>query len=56
MIHHSRATTVTVEAGRFSKADRGDVVTLLYNMNAYAEENARFRLDVDLVYAEGEGI
>lgn len=56
MIHHSRPTTVTVEAGSFSQPDSRDGTTLLYDMNAYAEENARFRLDVDLVFGEGEGI
>jgi hypothetical protein len=33
-----------------------DIDTLLYDMNAYAEENTRFPLDVEMQFAEGEGI
>jgi hypothetical protein len=35
---------------------RADIDTLLYDMNAYAEENTRFPLDVEMQFAEGEGI
>jgi hypothetical protein len=37
-------------------AQRGDVETLLYDMNAYAEENTRVPLDVELEFAAGGGI
>jgi DMSO/TMAO reductase YedYZ molybdopterin-dependent catalytic subunit len=56
VIHHSRPTPVRVGAARLEPATHGDADTLLYDMNAYAEENARFPLDVDLVFSEGEGI
>jgi hypothetical protein len=29
---------------------------LLYDMNAFAEENTRFPLDIELEFTEGEGI
>jgi len=41
-IHHSRPTNVHVEAARQSHAHLGDVDTLFYDMNSYAEENTRF--------------
>jgi DMSO/TMAO reductase YedYZ molybdopterin-dependent catalytic subunit len=56
VIHHSRPIPVRVGAGRFEAVGPGDADTLLYDMNAYAEENARFPLDVDLVFSGGEGI
>jgi hypothetical protein len=34
----------------------GDADLLLYDMNAYAEENTRFPLDVEMRFAGGEGI
>ncbi len=55
-IHHSRPIEVHVEAGRRTQAQHADVETLLYDMNAYAEENTRFPLDVEMEYAQGEGI
>jgi hypothetical protein len=45
-----------VEGARRSREERGDAATLLYDMNAYAEEQARFPLDVDLAFSGGEGI
>ena len=55
LIHHSRPTVV--EVGRARRHDRSaDADTLLYDMNAYAEENTRFPLDVELEYSHGEGI
>jgi len=33
-----------------------DADTLLYDMNAFAEENTRFPLDVEMQFAGGEGI
>jgi hypothetical protein len=47
---------VTVGRARTAPVPRGDAAALLYDMNAYAEENARFPLDVDLVFSAGEGI
>ena len=55
-VHHSRTTSVHVESARQSHAQRGDVDTLFYDMNAYAEENTRFPLDVEMEFAGGEGI
>jgi DMSO/TMAO reductase YedYZ molybdopterin-dependent catalytic subunit len=55
-IHHSRPTAVSVGRARLPAAARADAAALLYDMNAYAEENARFPLDVDLVFSAGEGI
>jgi DMSO/TMAO reductase YedYZ molybdopterin-dependent catalytic subunit len=56
MIHHSRPTKVNVEGTRRSHAQRSDLDTLLYDMNAYAEENMRFPLDVEMEFAGGGGI
>jgi DMSO/TMAO reductase YedYZ molybdopterin-dependent catalytic subunit len=55
-IHHSRPIEVHVQAGRHIHAQPADVETLLYDMNAYAEENARFPLDIEMEYTQGEGI
>jgi DMSO/TMAO reductase YedYZ molybdopterin-dependent catalytic subunit len=55
-IHHSRPISVRVEAGQRSLADRADADSLLYDMNAYAEENSRMPLDVELEFSGGEGI
>ena len=55
-IHHSRPRPVRVGRSRVHAVPAGDAATLLYDMNAYAEENARFPLDVDLVFSAGEGI
>jgi hypothetical protein len=56
LIHHSRPTPVRVGRSRVHAVPAGDAATLLYDMNAYAEENARYPLDVDLVFTAGEGI
>jgi DMSO/TMAO reductase YedYZ molybdopterin-dependent catalytic subunit len=56
MIHLSRAIRVLVEGARHAEAFGGDLDTLFYDMNAYAEENSRFPLDVDLEFVGGEGI
>jgi DMSO/TMAO reductase YedYZ molybdopterin-dependent catalytic subunit len=56
LIHHSRPLTVRVEAGQPVLPQRSDVETLLYDMNAYAEENVRARLDVEMEFAGGGGI
>jgi len=57
LIHHSRPIEVRVMSSRLSPAPRpGDADALLYDMNAYAEENSRLPLDVVLEFAGGEGI
>ena len=33
-----------------------DIDAIMYDMNAFAEENMRFPLDVDLLFSGGEGI
>jgi DMSO/TMAO reductase YedYZ molybdopterin-dependent catalytic subunit len=56
LIHHSRPIPVRVEAAQRSQAQRADMDTLLYDMNAYAEEMSRVQLDVALEFSAGEGI
>jgi len=56
LIHHSRPTTVEVQSIRRGLTRRGDLDTLLYDMNAFAEENIRRPLDVEIEVAEGAGI
>jgi hypothetical protein len=51
LIHHSRPLPVRVAARPAAAADG-----LLYDMNAYAEENRRRPLDVELEFSAGEGI
>ena len=41
---------------RLVRRGLGQVDLLLYDMNAYAEENSRFPLDVELEFAGGGGI
>jgi DMSO/TMAO reductase YedYZ molybdopterin-dependent catalytic subunit len=55
-IHFSRPTQVRIEAARQAAIRRADLETMLYDMNAYAEENARVPLDVEMAFSEGEGI
>jgi hypothetical protein len=56
LIHHSRPTTVTVGAARVGAARLADLEEMMYDMNAYAEENARLPLDVEMAFSGGEGI
>ncbi len=56
LIHHSRPIAVRVQAGITALSGRVDAETLLYDMNAYAEENLRLPLDVELEFAAGAGI
>jgi DMSO/TMAO reductase YedYZ molybdopterin-dependent catalytic subunit len=56
LIHHSRSIPVRVRAGLAAHAERGDAETMLYDMNAYAAENTRVLLDVELEFAAGGGI
>jgi DMSO/TMAO reductase YedYZ molybdopterin-dependent catalytic subunit len=55
-IHFSRTTVVHVAAAQHGQDQPADVHTLVYDMNAYAEENSRLPLDVTLEFAGGEGI
>ena len=56
LIHHSRALTVQVKADSRSEAGRGDLGALMFDMNAFAEENTRLPLDVDTQFSSGSGI
>jgi len=56
LIRHSRPTVVHVGIGRGVPIRLGDAESFLYDMNAYAEENARFPLDVEMTFTGGEGI
>jgi DMSO/TMAO reductase YedYZ molybdopterin-dependent catalytic subunit len=54
LIHNCRPRVVRVEAAR--QALRGDADLIVYDMNAFAEENSRIPLDVELEFVGGEGI
>jgi DMSO/TMAO reductase YedYZ molybdopterin-dependent catalytic subunit len=54
-IHHSRPARVRVKSSR-RQLQPVDVSTLFWDMNAYAEENYRLPLDVELEFTAGEGI
>lgn len=56
LIHHSRPSVVQVLSTRRIRDERADEETVLYDMNAYAEQNTRFPLDVELEFTGGEGI
>jgi hypothetical protein len=56
MIHFSRPIPVRVESRPGKEAAAGDIDALRYDMNAFAEANARRPLDVDLEYSLGAGI
>jgi DMSO/TMAO reductase YedYZ molybdopterin-dependent catalytic subunit len=56
LIHHSRPRPVRVAGPRHVHDVPGDAETLLYDMNAYAEENRRRPLDVELEFVGGDGI
>jgi DMSO/TMAO reductase YedYZ molybdopterin-dependent catalytic subunit len=56
LIHHSRPRRVRVTATRQIQDRHADASLLLYDMNAFAEENIRFPLDVELQFTGGEGI
>ena len=55
-IHHCRPSTVEVVRDRLSHDQAADADTLVYDMNAFAEENTRFPLDIEMEFTEGEGI
>jgi hypothetical protein len=56
MIHFSRPITVRIESRPAKDAAARDADVLTYDMNAFAEANARRPLDVDLEYSLGAGI
>jgi hypothetical protein len=56
LIHHARPLVVTIEAGRPSATPRPSVDALVYDMNAFAEENTRLPLDATMEFAAGAGI
>jgi DMSO/TMAO reductase YedYZ molybdopterin-dependent catalytic subunit len=56
LIHFCRPRPVRVAAARTIQDQRASDDMLVYDMNAYAEENFRFPLDVNLVFMSGEGI
>jgi DMSO/TMAO reductase YedYZ molybdopterin-dependent catalytic subunit len=56
MIHFSRPIPVRVESRAARDATLGDADVLRYDMNAFAESNARLPLDVDLEFSLGAGI
>jgi DMSO/TMAO reductase YedYZ molybdopterin-dependent catalytic subunit len=55
-IHFARPREVEIVAQKRSQDRHADVDALVYDMNAFAEENTRRTLDVDLEVCEGAGI
>ena len=55
LIHHSRPLSLRVAAGRHA-AEIASAETILYDMNAHAEENMRRPLDLEIEFRAGEGI
>jgi DMSO/TMAO reductase YedYZ molybdopterin-dependent catalytic subunit len=56
MVHHSRPLVVEVATVRPTAVPFADSDTILYDMNAFAEENVRRPLDVEMEFAVGAGI
>jgi len=60
LIHHSRPLQVRVERGALAEADRtagyAHANAIMYDMNAFAEENMRRPLDVEMEFMGGGGI
>jgi DMSO/TMAO reductase YedYZ molybdopterin-dependent catalytic subunit len=56
LIHHSRPRLVRVTSGQAEPQPVGDEPLWMYDMNAYAEENMRLPLDVELDFTAGAGI
>src|SRR5262249_7082392 len=54
--HHTRPIPVRVAAGQRVQATPAVLPALLYDMNAYAEENMSRPLDVEMAFIGGEGI
>jgi DMSO/TMAO reductase YedYZ molybdopterin-dependent catalytic subunit len=55
LIHHVRPVPIRIAAW-LRAADYADAHTIAYDMNAYAEENRRLPLDVEMEFSAGEGI
>lgn len=55
-IHFCRSRPVRVAGARTIRDQRTTTEMLQYDMNAFAEENIRFPLDVEMVFMSGEGI
>jgi DMSO/TMAO reductase YedYZ molybdopterin-dependent catalytic subunit len=55
LIHHSRPLFLRV-AVFHRAAYHADAQTIMYDMNAYAEENMRLPLDIEMEFSAGEGI
>jgi hypothetical protein len=56
LVHHSRPREVRVGDAQRSHDRRAGADALVYDMNAFAEENTRFPLDVEMAFTAGEGI
>ncbi len=56
MIHHVRPRRVFVAANQRATATSADLASLLWDMNAYAEENMRQPLDIEMEFIGGGGI
>ena len=56
LIHFSRPINVQVESRTAAETRDRDAALLVYDMNAFAEANARRPLDVDLEFTYGAGI
>jgi DMSO/TMAO reductase YedYZ molybdopterin-dependent catalytic subunit len=56
IIHHTRAIPVRVAPGQRIHAAPAELADLLYDMNAYAEENMSRPLDIEMAFTGGEGI
>jgi DMSO/TMAO reductase YedYZ molybdopterin-dependent catalytic subunit len=56
MIHVPRRYELTVAAAQWRHDHVGDADLMLFDMNAFAEENTRFPLDVSLEFMAGAGI
>lgn len=56
MIHHVRPRRVRIAAGQRATAVSADLASLLWDMNAYAEENMRRPLDAEMEFSGGAGI
>jgi DMSO/TMAO reductase YedYZ molybdopterin-dependent catalytic subunit len=55
LIHHCRPLCLRIAAA-FQTVDYADAQAIMYDMNAYAEENMRLPLDVAMEFSAGEGI
>ena len=56
VVNFSRPRPVRVHAARRVQDQRSDAAWLVYDMNAFAEDNTRFPLDVEMEFSAGAGI